>query len=159
MRDRHVVALEVVVDGDLPVRLLDVLWIVDVDACLAERFHLAAQIALQQRPHSFELRPEGLCGRIEVDEDQSAEHLGARAEQRQLRLVQARNGAVLGCADERSVEVVGPAVVRASQRLLLTRACDQAGAAMAAGVEVRADAAVFGANDDDLLGADRTDDP
>jgi hypothetical protein len=73
--------------------------------------------------------------------------------------VEARNGAVLGCADERSVEVVGPAVVRASQRLLLTRACDEAGAAMAAGVEVRADAAVFGANDDDLLGADRTDDP
>ena len=30
---------------------------------------------------------------------------------------------------------------------------------MAAGVEVRADAAVLGANDDDLLAADRADDP
>ena len=121
VRDRHVVALEVVVDGDLPVRLLGVVGIVEMDAGLAERFHVAAEVALQQRPHPFELRRQRLRGQIEVDEDQPAEHLGARAEQRQLRLVQAGDGAVLGCADERSVEVVGPAVVRASQRLLLTR--------------------------------------
>ena len=44
-------------------------------------FHLAAEIALQQRPDTLELRAERLRGQVEVDEDQPAEHLGARPEQ------------------------------------------------------------------------------
>jgi hypothetical protein len=159
MSDRHVVALEVVVDHDLPVGRLVVLGVVVVQPVVGELLEWARQVALQQRKDAREPGRERLGVRVEVGEDQATDDLGPHREEAQLGLVQARDRAALGSADELAVEVVGPAVVGAAERLLLAGPGDQPGATVPAGVDVGADLAGAGADHDDLGGAEPADDP
>jgi hypothetical protein len=88
---------------------------------------------------------------VEVDEDEAEEGLDVDRVQAEAGLVQAGDAAGLGGADEPSVQLVRPAVVRAADRLPRRLGVgDQAGAAVPADVEVGGEAAVLGAYDQDL---------
>ena len=81
---------------------------------------------------------------VEVHEDEAGERLHAHREEAERRLVEARDRARLGHADQVAVEPVGPAVVAAADRLAaLPRPGQQARAAVAADVAEGAQHAVL----------------
>ena len=89
VRDRHVVALEVVVDDDLPVdRLLA------VDA--AERIKRSDPVARKALGEVADLIGQGRRREIEVDEEQAAHLLDARREQAERGLVDRPEAPYLG---------------------------------------------------------------
>ena len=114
MGDGAVVALEVVLDADLPVRL--VLGLrplmedepVDVDAALRDD---ARQLA--------EVIGERLGVRVGVDEDERPPGVHGERHEAELRAVEARLRVGARRVPERAVEVVRPRVVGALQRLAL----------------------------------------
>ena len=81
VRDRDVVALEVVLDDDLPVRRLDV-------ATLAEALEAGQVVAREALGQAAETLAQRRGARVEVDEDQAAEHLGADLVQAEAGLVE-----------------------------------------------------------------------
>ena len=82
------------------------------------------------------------------------EHLDARRHQAERRLVEAGEPAALRHADQATVGAVGPAVVRAAQRLAaVAAALAQPGGAMAADVAERAQLAVLPADHERRLAA------
>jgi hypothetical protein len=116
--DRKVVALQVIVDVDLPVALDQVLTPLDqahVIHVVAGRSHLGGDGAqhLQQRRR---------IGR-EADEDERAPSVDAHRHQAEVLLAEILRVLHLGAGTQGAVEAVGPAVIPALQRLAVP-ACE-----------------------------------
>jgi hypothetical protein len=106
-----VVALEIVVGDDLPVRRLR------TAGPRGEAAQIGDPVAIEQLAQPFALLGEGVGERVEVDEDKAAEDLDARREQAERSLVELGIALVLGDAEQAPVlGVVGPAVVAAADR-------------------------------------------
>ena len=142
--DRHVVALEVVLDHDLPVGGLAA-----AAALGAEHLELWDPVALEALGEPPRELGQRLRLGVEVDEHEAGQGLDPRGHQAQLRLVELGVVAMLGHAHQPPVGgVVGPAVVAAADRALaLAVAGQQLGASVAADVAVGAKLAVLGADD------------
>ena len=148
VRDRDVVALEVVVGDDLPVRRLR-------GRRLREALERLDPVRRELLREPAERGRERRGVRVEVDEDEAGEDLDAGRHEAELRLVEAREPAPLGHADQAAVGAVGPAVVRAADRLAaVAAALAQAGRAVAADVAEGAQLALLVADDQRGLGAD-----
>ena len=117
VRDRAVIALEVVLDRDLPVAL-DLPVVADAEAEAIE-VETALRNLVGERPERLRERP---CVRIRVDEDERPPGLGRYGEHREAVLVEV--GLALGARRlaKRPVEVVRPGVVRALERLAVALA-------------------------------------
>src|SRR3954454_17231222 len=102
MDDRDVIALELVVDVDLPVAVQLPLF--------ARGEAIAAEVVAHDRAEEFGERGDIVRDR---DEEQVAPLLDA--ELRQARFPEILHAVELGGAEERAVEVVGPPVIAALQ--------------------------------------------
>ena len=146
---RKVVALEVVVDIDLPVALDDVI-------AAAGEFQLADGAAHLRNlggngaEHLGERR--GL--RVLVDEHERTPGLHLELRQADFGTVPIFHALEFGLAQQAAVERVGPGVIRAADRGRLAPPFGQQGAAMAADVGERAQAGVLAARHQDGLAGD-----
>ena len=150
MRDRQVVALEVVVDVDLPVALDDVVAPLDERACGRRRSrprHLGRDGA-----HHLGQRRR-VVG--QVDEDERAPALDAHGDEAEVLLGEALGVLHLGRGAQAAVEPVRPAVVAALERLAVALRERDLARAMPADVVEGAQLAVEAVRDDDRLVEDR----
>ena len=145
MRDGAVVALEVVLDDHLPVRVVRIalcakgeLEPVDVDAALGEHERQLSEMLGERRRSS---------GR--VDEHERPPGLDGHRHERQLGPVEADLPVGARRRAQRSVEVVGPRVVGALDRLAPLLPLAQNGAAVAAHVDEAVQLVVAPAREDD----------
>src|SRR3954453_7703129 len=141
MHDRDVIALEVVVDVDLPVAGQLPLF--------ARGEAIATEVVAHDRAEEFGERGDLMRDR---DEEQIAPFLDA--ELRQARLPEILHAFELGRAEERAIEVVGPAVIAALQDGGFPLPFRDRTGAVAADVRHRAEHAVVAAHDQHRLGAD-----
>ena len=147
VRDRHVVALEVVVDHDLPVGGLG-------GGLLGLHLEPLEPVTLHALRQPGDLLRQRGRVKVEVHEDEAGHDLDAGREQPQRGLVETRDRAAFGHADQLAVEAIGPAVVAAADRLAaIARAAQEARAAMAADVAERAQLALVVAQDQNRLHA------
>ena len=102
-------------------------------------------VGRNQRRERLETLDRGVLG----DEHEAARLRGLDRHQSARALLESREPVLVRHVAERAIEPVGPAVIRADERLLAARAVDQLGAAMAAGVAERPDAAVVAAHGED----------
>ena len=148
MRDRDVVALDVVLDDDLPVRRLAIA----AGSKGRQRLDSVGSEPLRQVADQLAQR-RGVV--VEVDEHQAAHLLDADGVQAEAALVEPlAERLALGNADQTAVEAVRPAVIAAADRALaLSGAAQQARGAVAAHVPVGAELAALIADDEHRLGA------
>ena len=153
MGDGAVVALEVVLDADLPVRVVLALRPlvederVDVDPAFGHEPRQVAQVLLRAGPHAWSGLTKTNGPQVSTSDGDEAEAFPVEAGL----AVRPRR------TSQRAVEVVRPRVVRALQRLALARAVAEEGAAMPADVDERAQLTVTVADEDDghIAGAAR----
>ena len=144
MRNGAVVALEVVLDADLPVRVVLALGPpvederVDVDATFGDESRQVAQV-LRKRT----------ARRVGIDEDERPPGVDRDGHEPEAAAVEAGLGVGSGCGPQRSVEVVRPGVVGTLQRLALPGAVAEEVAAMTADVDECAERVVAAAHEDD----------
>ena len=146
--DRDVVALDVVLDDDLPVRRLAITgW-----SKRGQRVDPVGRQALREIADEVAQRGGAV---VEVDEHEPAQLRNPHRVQPEPALVELLAERLpLGDADQAAVEAIRPAVVAAADRALaLTGAAQQAGGAVAAYVPVGAELAAVVADDEHRLGA------
>src|SRR6266536_13496 len=143
VRRRAVVALEEVLDDDLPVRVR-----VELDPRVEDELR-EVEVAREDRGQLSEVLVEWHGLRIRVDEEERAPGSGARGQKRPLVLVEA--GLAVGARRraQRSVEGVRPGVVAALDRLAPAAAVDEHRAAMPADVQECLQLALLVADDED----------
>ena len=139
-----VVALEVVLDADLPVRLVLALGPlvederVDVDPALGDESRQVAEVL-----------GEAAGRRVGIDEDERPPGVDRDGDEAERLPVEAGLAVAARCRAQRPVEVVRPRVVRALQRLAPAGAVAEQVAAMPADVDERAQRVVAAADEDD----------
>ena len=144
MGDGAVVALEVVLDADLPVRVVLPLRPlmegerVDVEPAFRHAPREVAEVLLE--------RSRALVG---IDEDERPPGVDEDGDEAEAFPVEAGLAVRPRRTPQRSVELVRPGVVRALQRLAPARAVAEQVAAMSADVDERAQLAVTAADEDD----------
>ncbi len=144
VRSGAVVALEVVLEGDLPVRL-DGPLVVGVVAERREVEPAAADDLGQRAERLGERRRPG----VRVDEDEGPPRVDGDREQREVRGVEAVLALRARGLPQGAVELVGPGVVGALQRLAAAGLARDRVGAMAADVDERAQHSFPVAGDDD----------
>jgi hypothetical protein len=145
MRGVAVVALEVVAERDLPVRVHRIGFAV-------RDLRAVQSIRAQLRIDLLEARVEVVGFGIEVDEDHAEAHGHARLLQAEVFLAEAFQRVHVPRRAQAAVGAVDPAVVRADERLAVALAFfAHARTAMPAAVDQRTDFAVVAARDDHRL--------
>ena len=144
MGGRAVVALEVVLEVDLPVGV-DRPLVMGVED---ERREVEAAPRDDRRQFAERL-DERRRGRIGVDEQERPPRVDRDGEQREVGSVEARFALRPWCLPQRAVEPVRPRVIRALQRLAAAAAARDRRRAMAADVDEAAEDALSIARDDD----------
>ena len=144
MRGRAVVALEVVLDGDLPVAL-DLPVVAGMEAQAVELDSALGDVAGERAQRVGQRTGLG----IRVDEDERAPRLRSHRKHREAFLVEV--GLAFGARrlPERAVEVVRPRVIRALERLAVAVALRDQVPPMAADVDEPAQDALPVAHDHD----------
>ena len=143
VRRRAVVALEEVLDDDLPVRVRT-----ELDARMElDRVHV--ELAREDRGQLAEVIGERLGTGIGVDEEKRPPRADARGQQRQLVVVEAGLTVRARRRAQRPVELVRPRVVVALERRAFTAAVGEHRPAVPADVQERTELAVAVARDDD----------
>ncbi len=145
MRDRAVVALEEVLDDDLPVRLDHL-----IPAATAELERRRVETGAGERGGKVAERVSERRGaRVRVDEDERTPRVHEHGMQRETRWIESRLSIRPRSGAQRPVEVVRPRVVRALQRLPATAALDHEVPAVPADVDEATQHPVRAPHDDD----------
>ena len=147
MGDGDVVALEVVIDVDLPVAVDDVVAAFDqVEAIELEGPRLLGDVA--------EARGERLSSGIEIDEDESFPGFEAKREHAHGAAIEEFDAFDIGSADEAAVEGVGPAVVLAAEDIFAAAAEGDRSGSVTANVAEGAQRALLITDDEDGFSGD-----
>src|SRR5689334_18544786 len=144
MRDGDVVALEVIVDVNLPVAIDDVV------AALG-RFQAVELEAARLLGDFSQIDGEWLRLKIEIDENELAPGFAAQRHHAHSAAIEKLDAIDVRSANEAAVESVGPAVVLAAQDIFAAAAERDRARAMAAHVAEGAQLALLVAHDDDRL--------
>src|SRR5215471_12455594 len=147
MRDGDVVALEIIVDVDLPIAIDDVV--------AALRKLQAVELEAARLLGDFsQIDEEWLGVKIEVYKNELAPGFAAQRHHAHGAAVEKLDAIHVRRADEAAVESVGPAVILAAQDISAAAAEGDGSSAMAADVAESPKFALLVANDDDRLADD-----